>query len=96
MPAPRFRLNELAPVGDAADIIRAQIVAAMSRRTENGSRQSGARMGKDGNRSDNENYRNDYSAVAINSLRSCDLLIVIENCRDQNFDQRKENEQGAD
>ena len=53
-------------------------------------------MGKDGNRSDNENYRNDYSAVAINSLRSCDLLIVIENCRDQNFDQRKENEQGAD
>ena len=53
-------------------------------------------MGKDGNRSNNENYRNDYSAVAINSLRSCDLLIVIENCRDQNFDQRKENEQGAD
>ncbi len=52
-------------------------------------------MGKDGNRSNNENYRNDYSAVAINALRSCDLLIVIENCRDQNFDQRKENEQRA-
>ncbi len=68
----------------------------MSRRTENGSRQSGARMGKDGNRSNNENYRNDYSAVAINSLCSCGLLIVIENCRDQNFDQRKENEQRAD
>jgi hypothetical protein len=30
---------------------------------------SAARMGKDDNRGDNENYRNDYSAVAINLLR---------------------------
>ena len=52
-------------------------------------------MGKGGDRSDNENYRNDYSAVAINLLRSRGLLIVIENCRGQNFDQGKENEQRA-
>jgi hypothetical protein len=36
-----------------------------------------------------------YSAVAINLLRLRGLLIVIENCRDQNFDQLKENEQRA-
>jgi hypothetical protein len=53
-------------------------------------------MGKDGNGSDNENYRNDYPAVAIKFFCSLDLLIVIEDCRAQNFDQRKENKQGAD
>ncbi len=53
-------------------------------------------MGKDGNRGDDENYRDDYSAVAIKLLRSRDLVIVIENGRDQDFDQRQENEQGAD
>ena len=53
-------------------------------------------MGKDGNRGNNENYRDDYPAVAIKPLRSRDLLIVIENGRDQDFDQRQENEQGAD
>jgi hypothetical protein len=53
-------------------------------------------MGKNGNRSDNENCRNDYPAAAIKFFRSRDLLIVIENRRDQNFDQRKENKQGAD
>ena len=52
-------------------------------------------MGKDGERGNNEKYREDYS-VAIELLRSRDLLIVIENGRDQDFDQRKENEQGAD
>jgi hypothetical protein len=57
---------------------------------------SAARMGKDGDRGNNENYRDDDSAVAIKLLRSRDLVIVIENGRDQNFDQRKENEQGAD
>jgi hypothetical protein len=61
-----------------------------------GSRRSGARMCKDGNRSDDENYRNDYPAVAIKLLRARKLLIVIEDCRDQNFDQRKEDKQGAD
>jgi hypothetical protein len=30
---------------------------------------SGAGMGEDGNRGNNENYRNDYPAVAINLLR---------------------------
>ncbi len=53
-------------------------------------------MTKDGNRGDNENHRNDYPAVAIKLLRSRDLVIVIENGRDQDFDQRQENEQGAD
>ena len=53
-------------------------------------------MGKDGNRGDNENYRDDYSAVAIKLLRSRQLVIVIENGRDQDFDQRKENQEGAD
>ena len=57
---------------------------------------SAARMGKDGDRGDNENYGDDYSAVAIKLLRSRDLLIVLENGRHQNFDQRQENEQGAD
>ena len=52
-------------------------------------------MGKDGNRGDDENYRDDYSAVAIKLLRSRELLIVIENGRDHDFDQRQENEQGA-
>ena len=52
-------------------------------------------MGKDGERGNNEKYRDDYS-VAIKLLRSRDLLIVIENGRDQDFDQRKENKQGAD
>jgi hypothetical protein len=67
-----------------------------SRRTKTGSRLSAARMTKDGNRGDNENHRNDYPAVAIKLLRSRDLVIVIENGRDQDFDQRQENEQGAD
>ena len=53
-------------------------------------------MPKDGKRSDNENYRNDHAAVAIKSLRSRGLPIIVENRRDQNFDQRKENEEGAD
>ena len=53
-------------------------------------------MDKDGNRGDDENYRNDCSAVAIKLFRSRERLIVIENGRDQDFDQRKENEQGAD
>ena len=53
-------------------------------------------MGKDGNRGNNENYRDDDPAVAIQLLRSRELVIVIENRRDQDFDQRKENEQSAD
>ena len=53
-------------------------------------------MTKDGNRGDNENHRNDYPAVAIKLLRSRELVIVIENGGHQNFEQRKENEQGAD
>ena len=53
-------------------------------------------MGKDGNRGEKENYRDDYPTVAIKLLRSRDLVIVIENGRDQDFDQRQENEQGAD
>ena len=53
-------------------------------------------MSKDGSRSDDENYRNDYSAVAINLLRSRCLLVVSEDCRDHDFDQRKEDQQGAD
>ena len=53
-------------------------------------------MGKDGNRGNNEHYRNDYPAVAIKFFRSRELVIVIENGRDQDFDQRKENKQGAD
>ena len=57
---------------------------------------SAARMGKDRKRSDNENYRNDDSAIAIKFLRSRGLPFVIKNCRDQDFDQRKENEQGTD
>ena len=56
---------------------------------------SAARMGKGGDRSDNENYGNDYSAVAINLLRSRGLLIVIENCRHQDLNQGKENKQCA-
>ena len=57
---------------------------------------SAARMRKDGDRGNNENYRDDYSAVAIKLLRSRDLVIVIENGRDQDFHQRQENEEGAD
>ena len=53
-------------------------------------------MGKDGNRGNNKNYRDDYPAVAIKLLRSRDVVIVIENGRNQDFDQRQENEQGAD
>jgi len=53
-------------------------------------------MGKDSNRSHEENYWKDYSAIAINLLRTLYLLIIIENRRDQNFDQRKENKQRAD
>lgn len=53
-------------------------------------------MGKDGKRSDNENYRDDYSAVVINLFRERRPPIVIENCRDQNFDQRKEDKESAD
>ena len=53
-------------------------------------------MAKDGKRRNNENYRDDYPAVAIKLLRPRDLVIVIENGRDQDFDQRQENEQGAD
>ena len=54
------------------------------------------RMSKDGHRRDNKDCGNDYSAAAINHLRSRRLLIVLENGRYQNFDQRKEDEQGAD
>jgi hypothetical protein len=36
-------------------------------------------MGKNGNRSDNENCRNDYSAVAIKFFHSRDLLIGLSN-----------------
>jgi hypothetical protein len=61
-----------------------------------GSRQSAARIGKDGDRGNNQNYRDDYSTAAINLLRSRDLVIVIENNGHQNFDQRKENGQIAD
>ena len=57
---------------------------------------SAARMAKDGNRGDNENCRDDYSAVAIKLLRSHELVIAIENGCDQDFDQRKEYEKGAD
>ena len=53
-------------------------------------------MGKDGKRSDNENYRKNYSAVTINHLGLLFSVIVIEDCRDQNFDQGKENQQCAD
>jgi len=53
-------------------------------------------MGKDGNRGNNENYGDDYPSVAVKLLRSRELVVVIENGCDQDFDQRKENEQGAD
>ena len=53
-------------------------------------------MAKDGKRGNNENHRDDYPAVAIKLFRSRELVIVIENSRDQDFDQRQENEQGAD
>src|SRR4029077_13813700 len=57
---------------------------------------SGARMGKDSNRSERENCREANAAVAINFLGAFRLLIVIEDRRHQNFDQGKENQQCAD
>ena len=52
-------------------------------------------MGKDGNRSERENCRKDDTTVAIDLLGALRLLLVLENRRHQDFDERKENEQVA-
>jgi len=52
---------------------------------------SRARLHKDHGRGDGENDRKDRTAVPIKFLCALGLLIVIQNCRHQNFDQRKEN-----
>ena len=49
-----------------------------------------ARMHENCNRRDNENRRKNYAAVAINFLGPLRLLVVIQDCRHQNFNQGKE------
>ena len=53
-------------------------------------------MEKDANCRDSENHRENYTAVSVDSLGQFCLLFVVENCRHQNFDQRKKDKQGAD
>ena len=53
-------------------------------------------MEKDANCRESENYRENYPTVLVDSLGLHCLLFVIEDCRHQNCNQRKENKQGAD
>jgi hypothetical protein len=49
------------------------------------------RLRKDRDRSDNENNGEDGAAVTIDLLGPLCLLIVMQNCRQQNLNQAKEN-----
>src|SRR5215472_304353 len=52
-------------------------------------------MEKDANRREHENHWENYTAVSVYRLGQFDLLFVLQDCRDQNFNKRKEDEQGA-
>jgi len=53
-------------------------------------------MAKDGNDANNENYRDDYPAVAIKLLRRADLVFLSRKVVTKTSISDKKNEQGAD